>query len=218
MTRYDLLVFDWDGTIVDSIATIVGCTILALADCGVEGASRGAIRDTIGLGIREMIEVIVPGCDDRLFDRICAAYRRRWFGGLGSKHQPFVGAREVMTELTAAGYLLAVATAKSRRGLEADLRRTGFSCCFHASRTGDEAPAKPHPGMIDALVEELGVVVQRTLVIGDTTHDLEMAANAGADAVGVLTGSHAKRQLIAAPQRGVLAGIHELPTWLEGLA
>lgn len=214
MRPYDLLVFDWDGTLIDSIASIVGCTERALADVGAAPVSPEAIRRTIGLGIREMIEELVPQCDDALFARICGAYREHWRGGMGSAHQPFAGVDSMLGELAQAGYFLAVATAKSRRGLEADFARTGLKPHFIASRTVDEAPAKPRPEMLEGLLVELGVHRTRALMIGDTTHDLQMAANAGTAGLGVLSGSHTAEQLAAARSLTLLPSVRELPAWL----
>lgn len=217
MKPYDLLVFDWDGTLVDSIASIVECTQRALAQVGVPPVADRVIRRTIGLGIREMVDEIVPGCDDALFERICLAYRDHWFAGLGAAHRAFNGVDELLRRLAEDEYLLGVATAKSRRGLEADFERTGLGRHFHASRTVDEAPAKPHPGMLESLMEDLGSRPRRTLMIGDTAHDLEMAGHAGTAALGVLTGSHDRGQLLAAEPLAVLDSVRELPTWLAGV-
>jgi len=211
---YDLLVFDWDGTLVDSIGSIIGCTHRALEQVGAEPVADETIRNTIGLGIREMVEALVPGCDDALFDSICLAYRDHWFGGFGAAHLPFAGVAGLLSELASADYLLAVATAKSRRGLDADLRRTGLAHHIHASRTVDEAPAKPHPGMLEGLIEELGTRPERTLMIGDTAHDLKMAANAGTAAIGVLSGSHDRPELERASPLALFESVRDLPAWL----
>jgi phosphoglycolate phosphatase-like HAD superfamily hydrolase len=144
------------------------------------------------------------------------AYRGHWLADFGSRHQPFAGVDTLLGELAAEGYLLAVATAKSRRGLTRDLERTGLGRHFVASRTVDEAPPKPHPGMLEGLVDELGVRSERTLMIGDTAHDLQMAANAGTEAVAVLGGSQERDELAAAPHLAILAGAFELPGWLAG--
>lgn len=212
---YDLLVFDWDGTLVDSISSIVACTHRALEQVDAKPVADDTIRRTIGLGIREMVEQLVPGCDDDLFERICLAYRDHWFTGFGAAHQPFAGVAAMLTELGAAGYLLGIATAKSRRGLSTDLERTGLASHFHASRTVDEAPGKPHPGMLEGLIEELGTYADRTLMIGDTSHDLEMATNAGAASLGVLTGSHDHAELERAAPLALLDSVRELPAWLR---
>lgn len=212
---YDLLVFDWDGTLVDSIASIVECTQRAIDEVGATPVANDAIRRTIGLGIREMVDELVPGCDDELFERVCLAYRDHWFAGLGIAHHPFTGVAGVLDELAAADYLLSVATAKSRRGLEADLNRTGLAGYFQASRTVDEAPGKPNPGMLEGLMDELGARPSRTLMIGDTTHDLEMAVNAGTAGLGVLSGSQTRTQLEQAAPLALLESVRDLPAWLS---
>jgi phosphoglycolate phosphatase len=211
---YDLLVFDWDGTLVDSIGSIVGCTQQAFTDVGVAAVPAAKIRRTIGLGIREMIDELVPGCDDALFARICDAYRAHWFAVFSLRHAPFAGVGSLLEQLGAEGYLLGIATAKGRRGLQAELERTGLGPHIHSSRTVDEAPAKPHPAMLESLMRELGTEPERTLMIGDTAHDLEMAANAGVPGLGVLGGSHTREQLALAPHLAILGGVVDLPTWL----
>ena len=215
MKPYDLLVFDWDGTLVDSIGSIVGCTQVALRQVGAEPVPAATIRRAIGLGIREMVDALVPGCDDDLFERICVAYREHWFGGYGAAHQPFGGAAEVLAELNEAGYLLGVATAKGRRGLDSELERTGLDLHIHASRTVDEAPPKPHPAMLEGLIDELGAMPERTLMIGDTAHDLKMAASAGTAGLGVLSGSHERAELERATPLALLDSVRDLPAWLR---
>lgn len=218
MRPYDLLVFDWDGTLVDSISSIVRCTQRALEQVGAPQVADATVRQTIGLGIREMVEELIPGCDDELFERVCFAYRDHWFAGLGTAHHVFAGVDGMLTELAAADYLLAVATAKSRRGLDADLERVGLAGYFVASRTVDEAPGKPHPGMLEGLIDELGTRAERTLMIGDTTHDLEMAANAGTAGLGVLSGSQSRRELERATPLALLDSVRDLPAWLRSRA
>ncbi|MCZ6726537.1 MAG: HAD-IA family hydrolase [Acidobacteria bacterium] len=218
MRPYDLLVFDWDGTLVDSISSIVECTQHALREAGAPAVADDTIRRTIGLGIREMVDELVPGCDDALFEHICLAYRDQWFSAVGTQHQPFAGTDELLAGLGARGYLLGVASAKSRRGLETDFVRTALGRHFHASRTVDEAPPKPHPGMLEGLIDQLGSRVERTLMIGDTAHDLEMAANAGTAAVGILGGSHDREQLEMAAPLVVLDCVLDLSAWLGSRA
>ncbi len=215
MRRYDLLVFDWDGTLVDSIGAIIGCTLATLREVGLDGVPEGTVRGSIGLGLRETVERYRPGCDEETFARILEVYRRHWWESYGCLMSPFAGVDELLADLGVAGYLLAVATAKSRRGLVHDFERTGLGRHFHASRTMDESPGKPHPHMIDSLLEELGVARQRALMVGDTCHDLEMAANAGVEGVGVLSGSQERPQLEAAPSAALLGSVLELPAWLR---
>ncbi len=215
MRRYDLLVFDWDGTLVDSIGAIIGCTLATLHELGLDGIPETTIRSAIGLGLRETVERYRPGCDDATFAEVLEAYRRHWWSTYGHQMKPFTGVDGLLGELGAAGYLLAVATAKSRRGLVHDFERTGLGRHFHASRTTDDCPAKPHPHMLDSLLEELGVARGRTLMIGDTCHDLEMAANAGVTAVAVLSGSQSREQLEPAAPAAIFGRVGELAGWLE---
>ena len=212
--RFRLVIFDWDGTLRDSISTIVACTQATMAELGAGRAEDSVIRGSIGLGLRDMVDRFAPGCDDDLYDRIVQVYRRLWFGTYRYRPQMFPGTREVLQELTDRGYLMAVATAKSRRGLDEDLAETGLGGFFQATRTADEAHSKPHPQMILDILEELGVAAEDALMVGDTTHDLWMAHNAGTAAAAVLTGSHDRAELSQASPRVYFEDLRELPGWL----
>lgn len=211
---YELLVFDWDGTLRDSIGAIVACTQATMAELGEGEADAEVIRGAIGLGLREMVDRFAPGSDEELFGRIVQVYRRLWFGGYRDLPELFPSAREVLIELSDQGYLLAVATAKSRRGLDADLTQSGLKDLFQGTRTADEARSKPHPQMILDILGELGVRAEDALMIGDTTHDLQMAHNAGVDAAAVLTGSHDREELSQAAPLVYFDDLRELPGWL----
>lgn len=211
---YSLLIFDWDGTLQDSIGSIVGCTQAAMEELGEGRPATGVIRDSIGLGLRDMVDRFAPGYSEDLYQNLINVYRRLWFEDYRYRHQTFPGVQEVLEELQKGGYLIAVATAKSRRGLDEDLASSGLGGFFQASRTADEAQSKPHPQMVLDLLEELGVAAKDTLVIGDTTHDLRMAHNAGADAAAVLTGSHDKTELRRARPLAYFEDLRELPPWL----
>ena len=218
MRRFDLLIFDWDGTLMDSIAAIVECTEAALRRVdGVVVPPREAIRNSIGLGLADSMQRFFPGCDDAFMARLTEAYRALWLGGFKDRGRLFAGAREAVAALGTAGYRLGVATAKSRLGLERELAATGTGALFHATRTVDEAPPKPHPGMVLGLCAELSVSPARALMIGDTTYDLDMARAAGAAAVGVLSGSHSRAMLAASAPLACLAGVAELPAFLAAL-
>jgi phosphoglycolate phosphatase len=210
---YRLLVFDWDGTLMDSIATIVACTRAAIADVGLEPGSDEEVRAAVGLGLRECMERLHPGCAEHLYQPLVERYRERWLAEYKDHPVLFSGAAEVVRELAGAGYLLGVATAKGRRGLVRELDRTGLAPLFAATRTVDEAPSKPHPGMLLGLMEETGVGADETLMIGDTQWDLEMARNAGCAGVGVLTGSHGRAELDGLAL-ACLESVCELPAWL----
>ncbi len=211
---YELLIFDWDGTLVDSISSIVACTQAALAELGREPADETILRGAIGLGLREMVNRFVPGCDDGLYQSIVHTYRRRWFETYSHRPEVFPGTEEVLDELSAHGYLLGVATAKSRGGLDHDLEATGLGRYFVATRTESEARSKPDPQMILDIADELGVATSATLMIGDTIHDMSMAHNAGADAAAVATGSQGREELIEVSPLVCFEDLRELPRWL----
>jgi phosphoglycolate phosphatase len=211
---YRLLVFDWDGTVMDSAARIVACIEGTIADLGLEPRPRDAIRHIIGLSMSEAIDHLYPGRDAAFHARMTASYRHHFLVANPTPSAPFAGAGETLAALHAAGYLLGVATGKSRRGLDQVLDTTGFGAYFHATRCADEAPSKPHPGMLEQLLATLGASAGETLVIGDTLFDLEMARNAGADAVAVTCGAHPRARLELAAPLACLNDIRELPSWL----
>jgi phosphoglycolate phosphatase len=211
---YRLVVFDWDGTLIDSIGSIVACTQAALLDAGVEPPPLPVLRGSIGLGLTDSVERVFPGATTIARELILDRYRHHWVETWHARHDPFPAARATLAALAEAGTLLAVATAKSRRGLVRDFERTGLGPLFHASRTLDECPPKPAPGMLLELMDELGARPAETLMVGDTRWDLEMARNAGVDGVGVLCGAQPEDELRGCPQLACLAHVGELPAWL----
>jgi phosphoglycolate phosphatase len=212
---FRLLVFDWDGTLIDSIASIVDCTLATVRELGLAEPTDRGIRDAIGLGLQETVERLAPGCGEEVFQQIIAGYRRHWLATYGQRAELISGARATLEGLTADGYQLAVATAKSRSGLRRDTERLGVTDLFCTTRTVTEAPSKPHPKMILDIVNQLGVDPDETLMIGDTTHDLEMARNAGVAALGVCTGSQPRGRLERATPLGCLDSVADLPAWLK---
>jgi len=215
---FRLLVFDWDGTLMDSIGTIVACTQATLAELGLASLPDKTIRDTIGLGLRETIDLLAPGCDEALHLRIAECYRRSWFSSYRDLPLLFAGVGATLAELADAGYALAVATGKSRRGLDYALDQTGLAGAFAATRTADESHSKPHPQMLLDILNHLEIHPSEAAMIGDTSFDLEMAQSAGLAAVGVLCGSHGRQELEACAPLACLGGVHELPGWLSRLA
>ncbi len=210
--HFELLVFDWDGTLMDSEAHIVTSMQRALADLDLPALPRTKIRDIIGLGLREAILQLLPGSDEAQIQVLVDRYRYHFFAD--DPCEPFAGAEQVLQQLNEAGYLLAVATGKGRRGLDRVLQSTGFSQYFVASRTADETRSKPHPQMLLEIMEELGTAAQQTLMIGDTEYDLHMANAARAAALGVDYGVHERQRLLACGPLGCLSDICELPQWL----
>lgn len=211
---YRLVVFDWDGTLIDSIGSIVACTEAALADAGVAPPPMPLLRGSIGLGLSDSFERFYPALDPVTRERILDRYRHHWIETWHARHDPFPAAAATLDRLADAGLLLAVATAKSRRGLVRDFERTGLGPCFHATRTLDECPPKPAPAMLLELMDELGARPEQTLMVGDTRWDLEMAKNAGVDAVAVLSGAHPEEELRGCPQLDCLPEVGALADWL----
>ena len=213
---FRLLVFDWDGTLMDSVATIVACTRAVIRELGLPEPPEETIRGTIGLGLRETVDLLSPGGGEDLFLRITDCYRRHWFATYRDQPVLFSGVEPMLAGLAERGYLLGVATGKSRRGLDYALETCGLQNVFHATRTADEARSKPHPQMLLDLLDELGVAARDALMIGDTTYDLEMARSARTAGLAVLTGSHTREELEKLAPLACLANVVELPGWLCG--
>lgn len=212
---FRLLVFDWDGTLMDSIGTIVDCTLAAFDGIDeVAAPSPEAIRECVGLGLAETMQRHFPGWDEALSTRLIDNYRRLWRADYKDRVTLFPESFAIVERLHAAGYLLAVATAKGRTGLERELDATGLRPFFHATRTVDEAPSKPAPGMLLGIFDELGVAPGDALMIGDTSFDLEMALNADCRGIGVLSGGQRLEHLTPHRPVAVLASVRELPAWL----
>lgn len=214
--HFRVLVFDWDGTLMNSIASIVECTEATLDELNLPPAGGEVIRAAIGLGLREIVERFAPDCDDATYRLIVDTYRRLWFDRYSRQPRLFCDVADTLEELRERGFLLAVATAKSRRGLDRDLRATALEGVFQATRTADESRNKPHPQMILDILEVLDVQPHQALMIGDTAHDVEMAHSAGAQAVAVGTGSHGRDDLLKASPLAYFERLGELPLWLAG--
>ena len=214
---YRLVIFDWDGTLLDSVGSIVECTRVTLDELGLDGVPDSFVRGLLGLGLRETVDALCPGCDEELYQRVIQTYRKHWFGGFSTRPVLFPGVIDTLDELRRRGMLLAVATAKGRLGLDADLESTGIGGHFAATRTITEAPSKPDPGMVLDILEELAVPAGEALVVGDTTHDLRMAANAGVRGVAVSCGSQSRAELLAVEPAACLESAVELPAWLAGV-
>ena len=187
--RFDLIAFDWDGTLYDSTRLIVRCIQAAVVDVGGAKPSENDAAWVIGLGLAEALARAAPDVPREKYAELGARYRYHYL-----KHQDdlvlFDGVLPMLDALHARGYKLAVATGKSRRGLDEALATVALRERFDASRTADETFGKPHPRMLLELMEEMEVPAERTLMIGDTTHDLQLAINAGCASVGVSYGAH----------------------------
>lgn len=186
--QYDLIVWDWDGTLADSTGMITRAVVKAAEQAGLPPLTDEQASSIIGLGLRESIETLYPGISDAQANDLARHYNINYYAG-ESNILLFDGAAETIKTLNRRGYKLAVATGKSRRGLNLALEHTQLRNYFHATRTVDECFSKPHPQMLDELMDDLVALPERTLMIGDTHYDLQMAVNAGVHGVGVTYGA-----------------------------
>lgn len=211
--RFDLIVFDWDGTLMDSTPTIAKCIQLASKDLGLPVPDDSAASHVIGLGLKDALSYAVPTLDPADYPRLAERYRYH-FLTRDAELVLFPGVREMLEALHAEHYFLGVATGKTRVGLQRAMAATGLTTLFDATRCADETFSKPHPAMLQELTRELGQDLRRTVMIGDTTHDLMMANNAGAAGIAVEFGAHPVHQLQACKPIFSARSIPELHTWL----
>ncbi|HWP12942.1 MAG TPA: HAD-IIIA family hydrolase [Ramlibacter sp.] len=211
--QFDLIAFDWDGTLFDSTRIIVRCIQRAVVDVGGNMPSDKAAAYVIGLGLMQALAHAAPDVPKEKYPQLGARYRHHYIA-----HQDdlslFEGVLPLLDELKARHHWLAVATGKSRRGLDEALESVQLKGRFDGSRTADETASKPHPRMLQELMREFGADPGRTLMIGDTTHDLQMAVNAGCAAVGVAYGAHEPSQFEALKPVFVARSVPELHHWL----
>jgi phosphoglycolate phosphatase len=215
--RYDLIVFDWDGTVMDSTAVIANSIQAACRDLDLSVPSDEAARHVIGMGLGEALRHAVPDAPEPMYEPLVARYKHHFLAHDASIPL-FDGARETIAELRDAGYWLAVATGKSRLGLDRALQSSDMTEYFHATRTADQTFSKPHPAMLQEIMAELGLLPGRVLMVGDTTHDLQMAINAGVDALGVTHGAHPVEQLRALQPLALLDDFAGLREWFRAFA
>ena len=212
---YRLLVFDWDGTLADSLNHIVNSMQQASLALDIEVRTRDEIRNIIGLGMNEAMAQLYPDLSAGAVQELVDRYREFYIAMPAQQVVLYPDAEETLGHLYAEGYLLAVATGKSRSGLQRALDDTGIHSLFHASCCADEAFSKPHPQMLQRIMEELGVAPQESLMIGDTEYDLQMASNAGASAIAVMYGAHEPQRLLEHEPLTCLNSLKELPAWLR---
>lgn len=211
--KYRLLVFDWDGTIIDSAGTIADCIRLAAGDLGLDVPTREQASHVIGLGLHDALRYAVPQLRPQQMPEFVARYRYH-FLMREDRMGLFDGMRELIERLSEMR-TLAIATGKSRRGLERALEATGLKQYFQSSRCADETHPKPNPAMLLELMNEFDVPPESALMIGDTSHDLEMARAAGVDGLAVTYGAHPEDNLRACSPRACIASVAELGTWLN---
>ncbi|HTD91630.1 MAG TPA: HAD-IA family hydrolase [Burkholderiales bacterium] len=211
--RFDLLVFDWDGTLMDSAAAITTSLRSACADLEFTVPSEERARYVIGLGLNDALKYLLPDLPPAIYPALLERYRFH-FQRQDRDTTLFDGAPQMLRALHDAGHMLAVATGKSRRGLDRALEATSLDQIFHATRCADEGFSKPHPGMLWWLLDKLDVTRERALMIGDTSHDMEMAVAAEVARVGVAYGAHPRENLLKYVPIACLDTFAELSLWL----
>jgi phosphoglycolate phosphatase len=213
MRQFDLIAFDWDGTLFDSTAIITRSIQLAVADVGGKVPSDQEAAYVIGLGLMQALAHAAPDVPQEKYALLGTRYRHHY-----SLHQNdislFKGVLPMLADLRTRQHLLTVATGKNRRGLDEALHAVELKDLFNGSRTADETAGKPHPQMLLELMQEFGVPKERVLMIGDTTHDLQMALNAGCASVGVSYGAHEPAAFDALQPLFVAHSVAELHAWL----
>ena len=212
--RFDLIVFDWDGTLFDSTMLIVRCIQAACRDLAVAVPSDVDAAYVIGLGLHDALQHAVPGLPPARYPELGLRYRHHY---LARQHELvlFPGTLEMLADLKARNHWLAVATGKGRRGLDEALAQSQLHALFDATRTADQTAGKPHPRMLQELMAELGATADRTLMIGDTTHDLQLARNAGTESVAVSYGAHETAAFAEHEPLFVAHSTRELHDWLR---
>ena len=214
LRRYRFVVFDWDGTLADSTAIIARALQQACHDVGEPSPAEVDARYVIGLGLADALRHVAPRLPVERHRELAARYRLHYLAEALSIPL-FEGVREMLTEMNGAGHLLGVATGKSRAGLNHSLDHQNVRHFFVATRCADEGFPKPHPGMLLDLMRQVGADPAETLMIGDTTHDLELARNAGVAALAVAYGAHDLEGLARERPLATLHSIAELRGWLR---
>ena len=217
MQRFDLLIFDWDGTLADSESQIVTSMQAAIRELNLPLRDDAEIGQLIGLGLFEGMQLLYPEIDTEELIRMLMSYRAR-FVGQGQQEAPlFIGAGEALQTLSDIGYQMAVATGKSRPGLNRSLRHhQDLRALFVTTRTADETANKPDPLMLREILSELEVPAERALMIGDTEYDAHMARAIGMPMLGVTCGVHEPGRILAAGAIALIESVAALPSWLQG--
>ncbi len=215
---FELVVFDWDGTLVDSAAPITAAVLATLAELGWQPAAPDTVRELIGLGLDDAVRALRPEASAADLRRFTDTYRGQFLGRTGGGAQLFPGVEPTLDVLAARGHILSIATGKGRRGLDRELAATGIAHRFAASRCADECFSKPHPQMLLELLELLDVEPRSAVMVGDTEFDLQMARAAGMSAIAVSYGAHPRPRLEAAAPAALIDDISALPACLERIA
>jgi len=194
--RFDLIIFDWDGTLINSIDWIASCLQQAAIHCGCPIPETQAAKDVIGLSINKAIHALFPEADPQTQEQLVACYSQSYVSKPISQDDLFPGVYEMLVKLNEAGYQLAVATGKTRAGLQKALQATGTENLFSVTRCADETASKPDPRMLQEIIRHTQIAKERTLMVGDSIHDLQMALNASISAIAVSCGANSAEFLL----------------------
>jgi phosphoglycolate phosphatase len=211
--QFDLIVWDWDGTLADSTGMIARALVKAAEQVGLPAIALEEARHVIGLGLRESIQTLFGNISDEQSQALAKQYTLNYYA---AEHAIplYDGASKLIAELTKRGYKQAIATGMGRRGLNLALEHSALAKYFQATRTVDECFSKPHPQMLNELMEFLVTTPARTLMIGDSSYDLQMAQNAGIESLAVTFGAHTRQQLLKLHPKAIFNTFGELSDWL----
>lgn len=214
MSKFKLIVFDWDGTLVNSTSRIIDSMQCAAREHLLPAVSDAAVQNIIGLGLPEAIKVLWPSISDEQLKLMMPSYARFFVTDSSVAMKMFSGARELLDGLLQSNYLLAVATGKTRKGLDRMVRDLQLGHIFVATRCADETRSKPHPQMLNELLSQLSIAPHEALMVGDTTYDLEMANAAGVASIAMSHGAHDEQRLLACHPLALCHSMHELNEWI----
>lgn len=213
--RYKVIIFDWDGTLVDSTARIVDSMQMAARSVGMSEISDFAIQQIIGLGLPEALKQLWPSISDSLLQQMRIHYPANFSTHSNVSVDFFADARLLLGELQSLGYVLAVATGKTRRGLDEMLDLMGVRDDFAITRCADETTSKPNPHMLNEILAELGLSSDQALMVGDTSFDLDMARAINMDSVGMTHGAHASEILLSSGAKALCHDLNDLLEWIK---
>lgn len=215
MAAYELIVFDWDGTLMDSRAQIVSCMRQALQETGLPDMPDKELQQVIGLGLKEAVQQLLPRQSNDIVETVSNAYRKRWLTSPPGLSDFFIGIPSLLQKLHGSSLRMAVATGKSRRGLDKQLHETDTGHLFVTSRCADETQSKPAPDMLLEILDETGCSPEHVLVVGDTAFDMQMAQSANVDRLAVTYGVHDMEQLAPYDPVAIVESASELYEWFE---
>lgn len=212
---YQCVVFDWDGTLMDSVQKIAECCQSAAADVGLPVPTIAAAKNIIGLGLRDAMLMLFGDISEAVITQMVERYRHHFLHANQTPQPLFTNVRTGLQQLDSTGVAVCVATGKARAGLDRVLELEQLRASFMYTRCADEARSKPHPQMLLDILDHLALPAEKVLMIGDSTYDMEMAVNAGVDVVGVEYGVHSKERLLASGALHTMADFSQLLAWLE---